>query len=418
MGGHRRIPRSVLAAIVLLLTPTIAMALAPIWWLLSVGAHVAALSFVFLSGSITPAQPTDTTSISVILDGSQPSTPTGWTDPDTPPSTSTSLAGQYPIVPPTYPDIIADMGYQSGSERTYCYGAGCDTGIGSAVFSTRYISELTSVALDCTTTSSVAPVGYGTAPSWCGAPGDGNIWAVWSRTESFSICPDGYSASGAECVLTDSTQVMWPSDGECTTRKLPGVSAIEAFIRDPDCTPGQMTSITITEADKNVTITPSVTSTSIYQDDAGSVGSYYEDMVVDDTGTVTSYSGVTPSGTGGAGTGGTGGTGGCDPTVSNCTGTGPIGTDLYTPTTKTYDSVLSEFRARVSAAPAISAATTFFTLTLPNLPCPVWTLPATGLTPSIAIDMQCSSAMESVWPIVSAVMIATAGFIAFRWAFL
>lgn len=91
--------------------------------------------------------------------------------------------------------------------------------------------------------------------------------------------------------------------------------------------------------------------------------------------------------------------------------------ELYTATTATYGSVIEDFQTDIEAAPFYAAATEFFDVTLSGA-CPVWTIPATWVFPAIAIDMQCSAVMEDIWPFIYAVMLLSASFVAFRWAFL
>jgi hypothetical protein len=96
---------------------------------------------------------------------------------------------------------------------------------------------------------------------------------------------------------------------------------------------------------------------------------------------------------------------------------GTAGGSQYEPTEKTYGGVLMAFKDRVTASPIASAGSIFFTITLSGS-CPIWVLPQTALTPAIPIDMQCSDMMNDIWPLISAVVIAAASFMAFRWAFL
>jgi hypothetical protein len=124
--------------------------------------------------------------------------------------------------------------------------------------------------------------------------------------------------------------------------------------------------------------------------------------------------------TGGGDTGGGDGESGgeCDPASEFCDPfVAPDGTELYTPTDKTFESVISDFQSRIQAAPFYSAATGFFDVNI-TATCPIWTLPGVMGLPSITIDQQCSPMLNNALAIVSAIIIATAGFVAFRWAFL
>lgn len=101
----------------------------------------------------------------------------------------------------------------------------------------------------------------------------------------------------------------------------------------------------------------------------------------------------------------------CDPTTQGC-GTGNYG-DEYEPSTKTYFQILSGFVNRMGNSPLISAASNFFDIGI-SASCPIWTIPATWVFPSIPIDMQCSAAMDTVWLFVAPVLLLVASFIAFR----
>lgn len=94
----------------------------------------------------------------------------------------------------------------------------------------------------------------------------------------------------------------------------------------------------------------------------------------------------------------------------------PDAGDWYEPTEKTFETVLGEFRSRVSQAPFATAVGTFLTLHAGGS-CPVWSadVPIFG---TVVFDQWCGAAMGSVWPIVSAVILAVCSFFAFRIAFL
>ncbi|MBE0471331.1 MAG: hypothetical protein IBX55_17695 [Methyloprofundus sp.] len=106
----------------------------------------------------------------------------------------------------------------------------------------------------------------------------------------------------------------------------------------------------------------------------------------------------------------------CDPESAVC-GAPNNGeyVDKYTPTTSTYQSVISDFSSSVSNSALISSATAFFDVSVGGS-CPVWSVNVMGM--DIVIDQQCSSVMASIFPIISAVLMALSGFVAFRWAFL
>lgn len=81
-----------------------------------------------------------------------------------------------------------------------------------------------------------------------------------------------------------------------------------------------------------------------------------------------------------------------------------------------FTGAMQSFVASAQALPAFQTATTFFDVNVGGT-CPVWstTIETFG---TIAIDAQCSSAMGALWPFIAAIVIATAGFYAFRIAFL
>lgn len=96
----------------------------------------------------------------------------------------------------------------------------------------------------------------------------------------------------------------------------------------------------------------------------------------------------------------------------------PGGKDgLYEKSDKTFESVLSNFVDEAQQAPFFSAATGFFNTSTSGT-CPVWTIPSVWVFNAMVIDAQCSQVMNQIWPFIAAIVIAAAGFLAFRWAFL
>jgi hypothetical protein len=84
---------------------------------------------------------------------------------------------------------------------------------------------------------------------------------------------------------------------------------------------------------------------------------------------------------------------------------------------RTVDGVVSNFKSRMSGAPMINAAGSFFTVSAGGS-CPSWTLPATDWTPSIQMDFWCHSGLATAWQLFGYVMLIVYGWVAFRWAFL
>lgn len=116
----------------------------------------------------------------------------------------------------------------------------------------------------------------------------------------------------------------------------------------------------------------------------------------------------TGGGTGGTG-GGTGGDGGDD---STCTGE-ECAQDWYQPGERTMETVMQGFTDRVQSSAVVQATDRFFTMNVGGS-CPVWSVNAWVFT--IVIDQHCSNNIP--WAAIRAVLLACAGFVAFRWAFL
>ncbi len=135
------------------------------------------------------------------------------------------------------------------------------------------------------------------------------------------------------------------------------------------------------------------------------------------TSTGTETSGGSGNGSSGSGNGSGTGTGDGNNQPEQW-GSPPSGAlEPYQPGDLTYSQVFSDFSDRVSNAAVISTARNFFTVSVSGS-CPTWTLPAVMGMPAIPIEAQCSPAMEQIWPLVRAVLLLVAGYVAFRWAFL
>jgi hypothetical protein len=159
------------------------------------------------------------------------------------------------------------------------------------------------------------------------------------------------------------------------------------------------------------------TTTSTYDADgnltSSSTVSDGDPNILDNTGDPTGQPGTDADGYTGNGDGD--GEGECDPIIEEC-GSEPFQpTDkdgLYEKTDKTYESVLTEFKNRVSNSAVGSAMTGFFDFNLAGT-CPTWQVD-TGYVGIITIDAQCSQAMASIWPLIAAILLAVAGFFAWR----
>ena len=90
--------------------------------------------------------------------------------------------------------------------------------------------------------------------------------------------------------------------------------------------------------------------------------------------------------------------------------------DFYTASGLTYKTVLTEFVTKMQTTPFYSAASNFFSSSISGGSCPSWSVEVMGM--SIVLDQMCSDVMSAIFPLISAVLISTAAFVAFRWAFL
>jgi len=89
---------------------------------------------------------------------------------------------------------------------------------------------------------------------------------------------------------------------------------------------------------------------------------------------------------------------------------------LYTPTGKTFTGVLTSFVDTMKTKPFYAASTGFFNVNVGGGSCPTWSTHVWVF--QVTIDQQCSTAMENIWPFISAMIMLCASFLAFRWAFL
>jgi hypothetical protein len=77
------------------------------------------------------------------------------------------------------------------------------------------------------------------------------------------------------------------------------------------------------------------------------------------------------------------------------------------------ETVMQGFTDRVQSSAVVQATDRFFTMNVGGS-CPVWSVNAWVFT--IVIDQHCSNNIP--WAAIRAVLLACAGFVAFRWAFL
>ncbi len=265
---------------------------------------------------------------------------------------------------------------------------------------------------------------------------------VFETSSTTTGCPDGYQQTGDTCYLIAGQEsvVRYPSDGACEWILDAGTDYVPNP-RDTDCdgvTAPTTTSSSIATIDAQGRVTSETriaantdgtrTITQVEYDYAAGTTTTTT-AVVDDAGTIQQILSNTTDGVD---------TAPQQSVVVNFPDdyarqstlesidsklapppplTGITAPDLYTPTTLTFDSVLANFRSRVESTAVYTAVSNFFATDVQGQ-CPSWEIPAVMDMPAIPITAQCSTTMENIWPFVSAIIIATAGFVAFRWAFL
>jgi hypothetical protein len=83
----------------------------------------------------------------------------------------------------------------------------------------------------------------------------------------------------------------------------------------------------------------------------------------------------------------------------------------------TVDDVMKRFKARIQSSQIYATATGFFDVNVSGS-CQAWTIPSVLGMGAITVDFQCSSTMATVLDFAKYILLATAAFVAFRWAFL
>ncbi|NUA30183.1 hypothetical protein [Cupriavidus basilensis] len=92
---------------------------------------------------------------------------------------------------------------------------------------------------------------------------------------------------------------------------------------------------------------------------------------------------------------------------------------LYTPTGKTWSSVLANFQNTVKGAPWYTASVGFFSVTISGGSCPHWSMPANKWMPALdAGQFVCSSTMLALYAAGGVVVLIVAAWAAFRIALL
>jgi len=263
---------------------------------------------------------------------------------------------------------------------------------------------------------------------------------IISETAVTQSCPVGYSFDGSSntCILASSSEVRYPANGKCELIK----DASGNFVpntRDVDCDgisapTTNSNSLVTTDEQGRVTSETRVEATSTGQTitqteyDYPSATTTTTTATIDQAGTITGIVTTTSDGVDTA------------PETSTVTNIPndyarqstlesidskllpppALNTqvdDLYQPGALTYDSVITGFTSRAQNSQVYLSITDFFSTDVAGQ-CPLWEIPSVMNMPAIPLTAQCSQMMENIWPLISAIILATAGFIAFRWAFL
>jgi hypothetical protein len=91
--------------------------------------------------------------------------------------------------------------------------------------------------------------------------------------------------------------------------------------------------------------------------------------------------------------------------------------NLYTPSTETVGSVVSDFQSSVQTTPIGSAVTGFFQVNGVGGSCPVWTVPASDYLPSMTFDFYCRPELSGLLDMARLVILIGCAYAAFRIAF-
>lgn len=116
----------------------------------------------------------------------------------------------------------------------------------------------------------------------------------------------------------------------------------------------------------------------------------------------------------------------CDSGDGSESGSGSVDSDNalgYSKGDKTFNSVLTNFKIELLSTPIFGSLGGFFNLNIQSQQCPVFSqkimqgfLGQDGF--DIVVDQHCSDLMDTLFPIMAAVLMAVASFVAFRWAVL
>ena len=91
---------------------------------------------------------------------------------------------------------------------------------------------------------------------------------------------------------------------------------------------------------------------------------------------------------------------------------------LYTPSTSTAQSALTDFSAQIKATPIVTSVTGFFDVSFQGGACPTWTIPVVNVMGlsigGIEIDQFCTPTAYRVYSIIAVVTLVVCGFFAFR----
>jgi len=325
------------------------------------------------------------------------------------------------------------------------------TALASQVCSNMYLPTVKTVA-------SIAAGGGGacletsaTCTVACTGGGAGTMGTITS-------CPSGYTNTAGTCNLTNAAIVQKPVDGVCTIIRTnnsytadandadcsatgaPAVNSDKVTAQKPDgstatvqAMPDGTTKVTTTTPDNTGQVTDAL---DIY---VGADNKVKGSATSQAPGVGTGSGALTPSGSGAtssdvaavkssvdaaksqAATDAAAAKGKLDEIAddlkpSTNVGAPALPTSLYTPTGKTMGGVLTTFKDNMQQKPFYAAATGFFNVSINSGACPIWETQAWVF--HIRFDQQCSQTMQQIWPFIYAIVVACAGFLAFRWAFL
>ncbi|MDT8385159.1 MAG: hypothetical protein RRB22_12165 [Gammaproteobacteria bacterium] len=288
-------------------------ALAPIWWGISIGAHISLLAITyFTSDTVTPSG-TSSGVINIYLDEPTESrAPSDWPDENTPPATSEAIVsgGENWKATDVYnyaaldPDRFIACNAAAQEHAVYVQAVGNGSGFKGTLPGTCTASKF---SCQCTLTN-VDDTAVTNNTGWS------NTFTL-EKVNTETTCDAGYTSNAGVCELTDPAVPTWKTDGACDVSLQPGVDLFVAHARDPDCLGVIWTNqISVTDDDKILQVDYSDATGEITVQQSNPQTGEFQNFTIDGpTGTVTSVDTNVIPGTGsvpGTGTG-TGGIGAC-----------------------------------------------------------------------------------------------------------